>query len=142
MGFTDAEEVDVLEEWFAGSARPNTPTHIALWTVAPADDGTGGTEATGGSYARVAVAANGTNWGSAAAGDPSTIENLLEIAFVEATGNWGTINAATYQDALTVGNMLFIFDIGTPKAIDSGDTAKFAAGSLLARMGNPGDSFP
>ncbi len=141
-GFVDAEEVDVLEEWFAGTARPNTPSHVALWTVAPSDDGTGGTEATGGSYARVAVAPNGTNWGSATPGAPSTIENLLEIAFVEATADWGTIVAMTYQDALTLGNMLFIFDIGTPKDIDSGDTAKFAAGSVLGRMGDPGDTFP
>lgn len=141
MGFTNAVELDLLEHFFQGAALADTPSHLALFTVAPGEDGTGGTEVSGGAYARVAVTANGTNWGSGSAGDPSTIENLLEISFAEATANWGTVVAAAYMDASSGGDVLFVFDLGTSKAVDNGDTAKFAAGSLVAKLGNPGDSY-
>lgn len=106
---------------------PATP-FLALFTVAPtAEDGTGGTEATGiGNYARKTCP--GTNWGAAAAG---AIANTSAIEFIEcADTNWGTINGFAVYDAETVGNMLFWGEITTPKDINIGDTAKFAIGEL------------
>jgi hypothetical protein len=63
--------------------RPGT-LYIALYTVAPTDAG-GGTEVAGGSYARVAVTNNSTNF-PAAAGGAKTNGTLIE--FAEATANW------------------------------------------------------
>ncbi len=139
-GFTDSEEQDLLEYWFAGTALPNTPTHIALYTSAPGESSSG-TEVTGGSYARVAVARNGTNWGSSVSANPSTIENLLEILFIEATASWGTVVAWGYLTASSGGTLLFYADLDANKAIESGVIAQFIPGSLVAKLGDPGDSY-
>jgi hypothetical protein len=140
-GFTDAEEVDILEDWFSGTARPNTPSHISLFTVDPADDGTGGTEVSGGAYAREAFVANGTNWGGASGGAPSTIANLVAVVFTEASASWGTIVGWGYHDAVSGGNLLFYAELGTDKAVDSGDTARLAIGDMVAKLGDPGDTY-
>ena len=140
-GWVDAEEVDVLEQWFAATALPRIPSHIGLFTTTPIDAGTGGVEVTGGSYARDPLARNGTNWGNTSAGAPSTIENLIVVTFVTATANWLTVTAWGYFDALTVGNLLFFAVLDTAKAVNSGDTAEFAIGNLVGQLGDPGDSY-
>ena len=111
-----------------GNAAYTAPAsvYIALFTAAPSDTG-GGTEATGGSYARVTVTNNATNWPAASGGAKS---NGTEIAFAEATASWGTVVAFGIFDAVTAGNLLYWADLTTTKVIDSGDTAKFAVGDL------------
>jgi hypothetical protein len=140
-GWTNGEEQDILELWFSGTALPNSATHIGLYTTNPDDAGAGGTEVSGGSYARVAFARNGTNWGSSAAGAPSTIENLLAVTFTTATASWGTVTGWGYFTAASGGSVLFWAALDTSKAVGSGDTAEFAAGGLVAQLGDPGDSF-
>lgn len=140
-GWTNGEEQDILENWFAGTARPNTPSHIGLFTTTPADDGSGGVEVSGGSYAREAYAANGTNWGSSVAGAPSTIQNLTVLTFTTATASWGTVTAWGYFTAITAGTLLFFASLTTSKLVDNGDTAEFAAGSMVAQLGDPGDTY-
>lgn len=105
--------------------RPAT-VYIALYTAAPTDAG-GGTEVTGGSYARASVTNNATNWPAASGGAKS---NGTEITFPTASANWGTVVAFGIFDALTVGNLLFWADLATSKAINTGDTAKFAVGDI------------
>ena len=96
---------------------------MALFTVDPSDVG-GGTEVTGGSYARkVTAAGNWTRTGS-------EISNNTEMAFVTATANWGTITAFALMDAASGGNFLYWGELTADKAVDSGDTARFAAGEL------------
>lgn len=144
-GWTSPEEQDLLEYWFAGTALPVGPiTHIGLWTVVPADDATGGTEVTGGAYARQAYAKNTTNWGSSSAGsagNPATIQNLVAITFPEATASWGTVKGWGYFDAATTGNLLYFANLDTNKAVDNGDTAKFAIAALVAKLGDPTDTY-
>lgn len=100
---------------------------IALFTVSPThEDGTGGTEASAGNYARKSTA--GGDWEAAAAG---AIQNGNDITFVEnAASNWGTINGFALYDASTAGNMIGWGALTTPKQISIGDTAKFAAGDI------------
>jgi len=140
-GFTNGEEQDVLEYWFSGTALPNSATHIGLFTTLPADDGTGGVEVSGGSYARQAYARNGTNWGSSTAGAPSTITTLVDINFPQASANWGTVVGWGYFTAVSAGTLLFFGALDTNKAINSGDTAKFTAGNITAKLGDPGDTY-
>jgi len=140
-GWTNGEEQDILEYWFAGTALPNSATHIGLFTTNPADDATGGVEVSGGSYARQALARNGTNWGSSTAGAPSTIQSLVDVTFPEATATWGTVTGWGYFTASTAGTLLFFAALDTSKVIDNGDTAKFVAGSLVAKLGDPGDTY-
>lgn len=82
--------------------RPGT-VYLALFTVAPSDSG-GGTEVSGGSYARKSVTNNSTNFPGASSG-----QKLLAVAqaFATATANWGTAVAWGILDALTSGNLLY-----------------------------------
>lgn len=142
-GWTSAEEQDVLEQWFAGTALPRTPTHIALFTTNPTSDvdATGAVEATGGAYARDPYAKNSTNWGSSTAADPSTISNLVAVTFVQATASWGLIKGWGYYTAVTAGTLLFWAALDTNKTVNNGDTAQFAIGALVGQLGDPGDTY-
>ena len=124
---SDYLELELLDHVLGGGdySRPAT-VYIALYTVAPTDAG-GGTECTGGSYVRKSVTNNDTNWPAAAAGAKA---NGTEIAFVEATGDWGTVVAFGIFDAESGGNLLYWGDLSASKSIDSGDTAKFAVGDI------------
>lgn len=140
-GWVDGEEVAILQDWFRGTTRPNTPSHIGLFTTTPADTGSGGVEVTGGSYARQALARNGTNWAAASGTAPVTIASAVAVTFPEATAGWGTVTAWGYFTAITSGTLLFFAALTASKAVDSGDTANFAIGGLVAKLGDPGDSY-
>lgn len=117
----------LLDHVYGGGdyTRPGT-IYVALFTVAPTDSG-GGTEVTGGSYSRAAVTNNATNWPAASGGAKS---NGTEISFTTATANWGTVVAFALMDAATSGNQLNWGDVSPNKAINTGDTAKFAVGDI------------
>lgn len=100
---------------------------MALYTAAPTDAG-GGTEVTGGSYARVAVTNNSTNWPAAAAGAKS---NGTVITFPTATADWGTIVAFAILDASSGGNFLYWATLTTNRDILTGDVGSFAVGTLV-----------
>ena len=100
--------------------------YVALYTVTPTDAG-GGTEVSGGSYARVAVTNNVTNWPAASGGAKA---NGTAITFPTASASWGTVVAFAILDAATAGNFLYWGALTTSKTIGSGDTAKFAVGDL------------
>lgn len=120
-------ENKVLDHVLGGPdyTRPAT-VYAALFTAAPSDSG-GGTEVSGGSYARKDITNNSTNFPAAASGAKS---NGTAITFVQAAANWGTVVAMGIFDALTSGNLLYWADLATSKAIDSGDRAEFAVGEL------------
>ena len=103
------------------SYTPPAKVYLALFTAAPDDDG-GGTEVTGGSYARQEIAL------SAASGGLSS--NSADITFPTATASWGTITHCAIMDALTSGNMLMYSPLDASKAIDTGDTFKVSTGDL------------
>jgi len=125
--FSDYLELELLDHVFGGAdyTRPAT-LYVGLYTAAPTDAG-GGTEVSGGSYARVAVTNNDTNWPAAAAGAKA---NGTAITFPTATGDWGTVVAFGIFDADEAGNLLAWADLTVSKAIGSGDTASFAIGAL------------
>ena len=124
---SDFLELELLDHVLGAAAYTAPVTvYIALFTAAPSDAG-GGTEVTGGSYERLAVTNNATNWPAASAGAKS---NGTEFTFVTATANWGTVVAFGIFDAATLGNLLYWADLTTSKAVNSGDTAKFAVGDI------------
>ena len=124
---SDYLENELLDHVLGGGdySRPAT-VYVALYTAAPTDAG-GGTEVSGGSYARVAVTNNATNWPAASGGAKS---NGTEITFPTATADWGEVVAFAILDAAAAGNFLYWGDLTTPKTINDGDTAKFAVGDL------------
>lgn len=123
-GFTNYSE-DLVLDWLLTNASATRPTswYIALYTVAPGETG-GGTEVSGGSYAR--TAATFTVSGTA----PTTASNSSAVEFPTATGSWGTIVAAGIFDASTSGNLLAFADLTTSKTVDSGDVLRFNTGEI------------
>ena len=96
-----------------------TPVYVALFTVAPGDAG-GGTEVTGGSYARQTAA-----FTAASSGATSNSANIDFTGMPAAT----TVAIALF-DAITSGNMLVHGTLTTNKTTDAGDTLRIATGDL------------
>lgn len=133
MSFSNRTAQALLNAMFGKTsnfgALASAPTiYVALFTTAPGEDGTGGTEVSGGSYARVATV--GADWNAATLADPSLIDNANAITFPTASGAWGTVTSFGLYDAATVGNYLGGGALGTSKAPTTGDTPRFSAGEL------------
>lgn len=93
--------------------------YVALYTAAPSDTG-GGTEVTGGSYARQTAAF--------AAASSGATSNSANIDFVSMPAC--TVVAIGIFDALTTGNLLVWGTLSTNKSLDAGDTLRIATGDL------------
>lgn len=103
---------------------------IGLYTVTPNDDGTGGTEVSGGGYARVQVPQADAQWNPPTAGN-GVFSNANEIVFPAPTANWGQVVAFAILDASSGGNMMIAKTLTTPKTVNNGDPApRFAAAAL------------
>lgn len=85
---THTYETKTLQAWFGSSHASMFPAtwYLGLFSIEPSDAG-GGTEASGGSYARVGVANDNTHWSVIA----SAATNLLIVTFPVATGVWGNL---------------------------------------------------
>lgn len=121
----DYFELEILK-WATGQVNDlgtATTPYIALYTAAPTDAG-GGTEVTGGSYARQDSSGN---WAAPAGG---AVANNAEIGFPQASADWGTIVAFAILDAVTGGNFLYWADLTASKVVNSGDTFKFPIGNI------------
>jgi hypothetical protein len=125
MSKTDYLENKLLDHIVGKTSYTMPTTHVALFTAAPSDAG-GGTEVSGGSYARKATA--GADWNAASGG---SISNANALAFPTASGSWGTVTHWALMDASTSGNMLRWAALGASKAVGTGDTPSFAAGALV-----------
>src|SRR5207245_7914543 len=102
-----------------------TTVYVALFTTAPADDGTGGSELSRNTYARVAITTS-SGWSAISGTSPRQISNSGVVTFPTPTGSWGTITAIGIYDASTAGNLLYWNTI-TSQAIATGVVASFAA---------------
>ena len=132
---------DLIFRGQAFSAPANL--YVGLLTAAPSDAG-GGTEVTGGSYARVTVAGSLANWaGTQSAGSTTdssgtsgTTSNNAAINFPTPSAGWGTVTHVGVYDAASGGNLLWYAPLGVSKTINSGDTVSFPAGSLTFQVDN------
>lgn len=127
---SDYLEKIILDMVLGGTAyTPATNVYIALSTAAYSDAATGSsmTEVSGGSYVRLLVINNATNWPNASGTSPATKNNGTAFTFVTATGSWGTVASFYIVDASSAGNVLYGGDLSVSKAIASGDTATFAS---------------
>lgn len=130
----------------ASAAAGTGPTslYVGLLTAAPSDTG-GGTEVTGGSYARVTVASSLANWAgtqsagstTASSGSSGTTSNNNPITFPAPTANWGVATHFGVYDATSGGNLLFWAALTASKTINNGDAApSYAAGQLTFQIDN------
>lgn len=143
---SDYLENKLVDHLFRGvSFSAPTALYMALLTATPSDTG-GGTEVTGGSYARVSLAPTTTNWAATNAaasttnpssGTSGTTSNNSVITFPAPTASWGVVTHMAIYDASTSGNLMFYVALTTPKTINNGDAApSFAAAALSIQLDN------
>lgn len=136
MSFSNYLEDKVLKHVFGGAAYTAPATiYVGLFTAAPGETG-GGTEVSGGSYARQSSAftVSGTN--------PTEASNSAAVEFPVATANWGTISYIGVFDAATSGNLLAYAELTDPadfltplpKTINTGDVLRINTGNLKIRL--------
>jgi hypothetical protein len=118
-GKTQTHETAVLNVMRATTLTSYTG-YVALYTVTPSDTA-GGTEVTGGSYARAAI-----TFGAPTGSGPSSMTTTAEILITMPTA---TVVAVAICDAVTAGAIRYWVGI-TSVAFTSGDQARFAIGAL------------
>lgn len=119
MSFSNYLENKVLLHVFGATPYTAPATlYVGLFTSNPGEAG-GGTEVSGGSYARqtaaFTVAAN-------------LASNTAAVEFPTASASWGTITYAAIFDAASGGNMLAYGALTASKTIATGDVFRIPAG--------------
>jgi len=136
MSFSNYLEDKILKHVFTNTTyTPPSTVYVALFTAAPSDTG-GGTEVSGGDYARqsCAFSVSGTN--------PTEAANSAGVEFPTAAANWGTVTYMGVYDAVTGGNLLAFAQLTDPadfltplsKTINTGDVFRINAGNLKIRL--------
>ena len=116
--------------WRGQTFVPPATQYVALLKT-PMIAGEGGTEVTGGGYARVAITASLTTWSGtqgpgtvvASTGTDGDLSNNVVIQFPAPTGAWGVVTDQAIFDALTGGNILTSSALTDPKTINANDDA-------------------
>lgn len=144
-GMSNYLENKVIDWLLRGqSFAPPATVYVALLTAAPNDAG-GGTEVSGGSYARQAITSSMANWAgtqssgstTASSGTNGTTSNNNPVTFPSPTANWGVVTHVAIYDASTSGNLLFYAALNASKTINNGDAApSFAAADLTLQIDN------
>lgn len=111
---------DKLNDHIHGGTAYTPPVtlYFGLMTLMPVASG-GGTEVTGGSYARVAATNNSSNFPASSGGSK---QNANAITWPSPTANWGTVLGIAAYDASTGGNLLAFGTLTTATVINSGAT--------------------
>lgn len=120
-GKSDYLEDKILDHVLGNAALTQPTPYVGLYTAAPTDAG-GGTEVSGGSYARQAA-----SFGAASGG---AIANDAAVTFPTATAGWGTITHFGIFDAVSGGNLLYWGALDASKTVASGDVFQFAIGAI------------
>ena len=121
MSFSNFLETEILDHVFAGAAYTAPSTlYLALFTAAPGETG-GGTEVSGGAYARQSVAFTTSG---------NTTSNTAAVEFPTATASFGTVTHVGVFDASTSGNLMAYATLSSSKAIDTGDVFRVPTGDL------------
>lgn len=123
MSKTNYAENKILDHMLGVTSFTMPTTHLALFTAAPGEAG-GGTEVSGGSYARVALS------GKLGAASGGVTTNTSAIDFPTATADWGTVTHAAVFDASTSGNMLTYGALTASRIVYSGDALSLAIGAF------------
>lgn len=111
---SDYLEQKLLDHSFNQVAFTSPSTYVALFTTPPSDSG-GGIEVSVGAYARQLVNPNsgGVPKWNLASSPAGLIDNANDIAYPQATADWGVVKAAGLFDASASGNMLMHGLLGT-----------------------------
>lgn len=127
MSFTNYLEEAVLNHCFRNTALPTITPRVGLFTVAPTDAG-GGTEVTGGGYARQAV----TFGAPTQVGEDASVSNTNVVRFTRTVAPVNVVAVGVF-DAATAGNLIAWQPLASAPLGDSGgnsDVVELAAGQL------------
>lgn len=132
-GFTTYQQSRMLSRAF-GSVAYTEPTvlYLLISTTPILENGTGATEPTDPSYARVAIDNNTSNWGNLISGTGR--QNAVDVEWNAATVNQGTIIYIGIADALTAGNILYYSELVVAKPVGIDDVLRAAAGNIQVRI--------
>lgn len=124
-------EQSVFNHFFRQSAvTAPTGLWVALFTVQPDDDGTGGTEVVGGSYARADVSGDMT-----APNDSGYISNNVAIEFPDMPDLTSTpVLGVGLLTASVAGNFMGGNLLSTPRTVAAGKTFRIKIGDLTVRI--------
>lgn len=142
-GISDYLENKLTDHVLRGQTfTPAAALYVGLSTSACSDSATG-TEVSGGSYARARYPASGSaamaDWAgtqsggstSASSGTGGQTSNNNAVSFATPSAGWGTVTHFFITDAVSgAGNLYFCASLSVSKAINSGDTVTFPAGSI------------
>ena len=140
--YWENQQVDRL---FRGQTSTAPATQYIALATTTGSDAACGTEVTGGSYARVAIASSLVNWAgtqsagstTASSGTGGTTSNNIAITYAAPTANWGTVAEYCSYDALTGGNLLWRAALTATKTVNSGDAApSFSIGASTFQIDN------
>jgi hypothetical protein len=115
-GKTNGMENDWLNYEFRGDAYAVPGSKYAgLFTVSPDPElGTGGTEVSGGAYARQQLTRATTTWNASTTGSLTNAAGTGVVTFPTATAAWGRVMSLGLWDALTVGNLRYLIPLVDP----------------------------
>ena len=138
QSLSDYAENKATDLFLRGQAFTAPATLYFGLSTAACSDSSVGTEVTGGSYARVSLTANLTNWsgtqsaGSTAAssGTGGVSSNNVAVNYTTPSAGWGTVTHWFIADASSGGNILFCAALTASKTINSGDSVSFAIAAV------------
>ncbi|MFA7279107.1 MAG: hypothetical protein WC100_03335 [Sterolibacterium sp.] len=127
-GKSDYLENKILNFLFNGTAY-TLPSfyYLALFTSAPTDAG-GGTEVSGGGYARLTLPPSISYFTTATAG---VTKNKVPFAFSVATVSWGVVTSWGIYDASSGGNLIMWGNLSSSLTISVGRQLIFPIDSLV-----------
>lgn len=120
---------------------PPSTVYVALFT-SPTTEAGGGTEVSGGGYARVAVpctlaawsGTQGPNTTTPSSGTGGQTSNNNAITFPVATAPWGTVTHVALYNAATGGNMLLHGPLSPAVTIQQSEQLIIPAGQLTVTV--------
>lgn len=136
IGATDDREKVIADSQFGGG----TPAtwYLGISTTTPNDDGTGFTEPSGGSYARVAIPNNSTNFPDAiTTSGVTTKTNGAKFTFANPTGAWGLITHYGFFTSSTGSTLAYYNPLDSAITVQNGNSpVEFDVGNLLMTWGD------
>lgn len=141
--YTENLVVDNLLRAQAFSAVTPASYYVVLYTTS-CSDSAGGTEVSGGSYARVGISRALASWNGthgtttgASSGTNGTVSNAAQVLFPTATADWGTVSYWGLIDTASgAGNLIICAPVTSPRNITNGSTPSFATTALTVQIDN------
>ena len=142
MALTNQYKAKLLDAIYGDTpVNPPATVYVGLSSTTPTQDGTNITEPNGGSYARVAVTNDGTEWADATVDDPSVKTNINNIEFPESTDEWLSSNEITHAvifDSETGGEAIDIAELDFARIVNNpGIILRILAGEFKSRLRSP-----